>query len=260
MCEMDSQATITLTFCEVGENHIHNQMVGQQIPHGLSAAQVRMLAESIEDSELIELNTLLDDPEKGDEACVLVIRGGVDKLIDDSASLLPTLLALDWDTKVYSRRHGKVVNKHARSNLIFAQASQQPCYEEGKGTIVAYSQIPVLEKLKDNIYEKLIRQHLDGPIELIAEGNYYKDNCKQGIGWHGDAERKLVVGVRFGGTMKLKFAWFHRSVPVSNSHEIILNHGDIYIMSSAAVGSNWNMHSKHMLRHCAGADKYTKDK
>ena len=63
MCEMDSQTTVTLTFCEVGENHVGNQMDGQQIRHGLSAAQVRRLAESIEDS-LIELNTLLDDPEK----------------------------------------------------------------------------------------------------------------------------------------------------------------------------------------------------
>ena len=83
-------------------------------------------------------------------------------------NLLHDLLDLDWDTQYFSRRHGKVVNKHARSNLIFAQDSQRPCYEEGKGTIVAYSEMPVLEKLKDRIYETFIKQHFDEPIELIA--------------------------------------------------------------------------------------------
>ena len=252
--------TITLTFCESGENHVHNQMVGRQIPHGLSASQVRSLAETIEDSELIELNTLLDDSEKAEEACVLVIRGGIDKLIDGSKNLLHDLLDLDWDTQYFSRRHGKVVNKHARSNLIFAQDSQRPCYEEGKGTIVAYSEMPVLEKLKDRIYETFIKQHFDEPIELIAEGNCYANNFKQGIGWHGDSERKLVVGVRLGAKMILKFAWFYRSLPASKSHEITLHHGDIYIMSSKAVGSDWNLRSKYTLRHCAGSLFFTKDK
>ena len=72
--------------------------------------------------------------------------------------------------------------------------------------------------------------------ELIAEGNCYTNNFRQGIGWHGDSERKLVVGVRLGSKMILKFAWFHRGLPASKSHEITLHHGDMYIMSSKAVG------------------------
>lgn len=39
----------------------------------------------------------------------------------------------------------------------------------------------------------------------------------------------------------------------SKSHEITLHHGDIYIMSSKAVGSDWNLRSKYTLRHCAGS-------
>jgi len=252
--------TITLTFCECGENHVGNQMVGRQIPHGLSAQQVRGLAEAIEDSQLIELNTLLDDPEQAEDACVLVIRGGLDKLIDGSRNLFHDLIDLEWDTKFFSRRHGKVVNKHARSNLIFAQDAQRACYLEGKGTIVAYSEIPVLEKLKNRIYELFIKQSFDEPIELIAEGNCYTNNVKQGIGWHGDSERRLVVGVRLGATMILKFAWFFKGLPKSKSHEISLNHGDIYVMSSKAVGSDWNLRSKYTLRHCAGGHLFTKDK
>lgn len=256
--------TITLTFCERGENHKGNQMVGQEIEHGFSCEQVRRLAERFEGSELIELNTLLEDPESGEDACVLVIRCGVDRFINaqssDSMILLRALLDLDWDRKVYSVRHGKVVNKHARANLIFAQHSQQPCYEEGKGTIVAFTEIPLLDRLKDCIHEQFINGCFDESIALVAEGNLYQNNTRQGIGWHGDSERKLVIGVRLGGSMRLKFAWFHRSLPVSPSYEVILNHGDIYVMSSKAVGSDWHCRSLYTVRHCAGSGAYTRDK
>ena len=33
---------------------------------------------------------------------------------------------------------------------------------------------------------------------MVAEGNYYYDLKKCGIGFHGDAERKKVVAIRVG--------------------------------------------------------------
>lgn len=117
-----------------------------------------------------------------------------------------------------------------------------------------------MERLRDRIHEQFIDGSFDEPIALVAEGNLYKDNTRQGIGWHGDAERKLVIGVRLGGSMRLKFAWFHRSMPLSSSHEVILNHGDIYVMSNKAVGSDWQCRSLQTVRHCAGGNAYTQDK
>jgi len=258
--ETDRLTTVTLTFCDCGENHIDNQIVGKRASAGLSASQVRALAGRYEDSELIELNQLLDDPEEGTDACVLIIRNLAAQIVGDSFSLLRNLLHLSWDTKVFSRRHNKVVNKHARSNLIFAETSHTPCYEEGRGTIVAFDEMPSLRILRDYIDEHFIADNFDEVIHLVAEGNLYTNNVRQGIGWHGDAERKIVVGVRLGARMPLKFAWFHNGAPVSKSVELMLNHGDIYVLSTAAVGTNWKRRSVHTLRHCAGGITYTKDK
>ena len=47
------RTTITLTFCECGENHVGNQQIGEKIGNGISAAQVRNLAQTIEQSEII---------------------------------------------------------------------------------------------------------------------------------------------------------------------------------------------------------------
>lgn len=55
----DSRITITLAICECGKKHIGNQKVGQQIRNAMSATQVWRMAASIENSELIELKSLL---------------------------------------------------------------------------------------------------------------------------------------------------------------------------------------------------------
>ena len=39
---------------------------------------------------------------------------------------------------------------------------------------------------------------------LICEGNRYFDIKKCGIGWHGDSERKKVIGLRLGEKMMFK--------------------------------------------------------
>jgi len=260
---MNSPTTITLTFCERGENHIGNQMIGTEISKGLSAAHVRNLAEKFKDNqcELIELNTMLEEPLEAEDACVFVLRNALDMFLEeDSSVLLHTLLDLEWDSKVFSRRHKRVINKHARSNLIFAENSQTPCYEDGKGTVVSYKSIPLLEKLKDAILFQLFDNNMAENVSPIAEGNLYLHNKIHGIGWHGDSERKIVVGVRLGGEMPLKFAWFHRHRAVSKSYELMLSHGDVYVMSEKAVGSDWKRSSHYTLRHCAGAISYTKDK
>lgn len=38
--------------------------------------------------------------------------------------------------------------------------------------------------------------------------------------------------------------------------EVILNNGDIYIMSEKAVGTDWKKKNTLTLRHAAGAPKY----
>ena len=45
----------------------------------------------------------------------------------------------------------------------------------------------------------------EGCAALMAEGNYYFDTTKCGIGFHGDTERRKVVAVRTGNLLLAHF-------------------------------------------------------
>ena len=94
-------------------------------------------------------------------------------------------------------------------------------------------------------------------MPLNAEANYYYDITKCGIGYHGDAERRKVVAVRMGATMPLYYKWFQNSEPISEPIEVLLNDGDMYIMSEKAVGFDWLKKKVPTLRHATGCSKYT---
>ena len=78
---------------------------------------------------------------------------------------------------------------------------------------------------------------------------------------HGDSERRIVVGARFGAdthTMPLKFQWFQMSAPVGSSVMIPLEHGDIYVMSEKAVGTDWMSDRKGLtVRHAVNVPDKT---
>ena len=95
---------------------------------------------------------------------------------------------------------------------------------------------------------------------LKAEGNYYFNAQKCGIGFHGDLERRRVIGLRLGATMLLHYQWHYRGERVGNRIVLTLNHGDLYVMSEKAVGTDWHKKIIYTLRHAAGVEgsKYLK--
>lgn len=50
----------------------------------------------------------------------------------------------------------------------------------------------------------------------------------------------------------MRWQWFQKSKPVGRPYDILLNDGDIYIMSEKAVGKDWKKSSHFTLRHAAG--------
>ena len=102
------------------------------------------------------------------------------------------------------------MNKHARFNLCFANEKQDAKYEDGLGTIIAYRDVPLLSKIRDTLPEFAGEK----AKELACEGNYYYDVAKCGIGFHGDGERKRVVGLRLGASIPLHYQWFQNSTPL----------------------------------------------
>lgn len=239
--------TITITFGEQVENHVGMQKLGQLGEEGVSIEQLKRIYKTFDNCELVKLHNSID--EDCERAYVLIIRNGVSQLKIDDDQLLQEQLHLDWDTQAYM--YGRVVNKRARYNLCYDDEAQEPDYENKQGRVVAWKDVPLLKKLRRRILKYFYFDE-----ELKAEGNCYYDTKKCGIGFHGDSERKIVVGVRLGETCPLHYQWYYQSKPVGERIKLVLNHGDIYVMSAKAVGNDWKKKNIHTLRHAAGSAKF----
>jgi hypothetical protein len=87
----------------------------------------------------------------------------------------------------------------------------------------------------------------------------YKDITKNnGIGRHGDSERRKVVALRIGSSLPIHYQWYKDHTPIGSNMRIELNGGDMYVMSEKAVGTDWKESSKYTLRHATGCEKFTR--
>lgn len=279
---MNFKETFTLTFGDQAENHKGMEIIGEMSKKGFNLADLLKAKKYFEDKrikvEIYHLNKLLDAKEKAEDAYVLVAREGVNAVLGKKGAdkLYEEQDSLEKDTKAYM--YGRVVNKKARYNLCFDEESRGPDYENGKGRIVGYEEVPLTFKLKKGLGNVLSK---DLVKDLVVEGNYYYDVDKCYIGFHGDAERRKVVGVRMGKSFKFHYQWY--GVPEDDEEatkkakeknknartlktkkllgkrlEITLNHGDLYIMSEKAVGTDWMSKNVLTLRHAAGEAKNLK--
>ena len=260
--------TMTFTFGDSGENHVGMQMIGKigDIGSGFNKEDLLISKSKFEengfDCELIYLNSLYENLETNQtipDAYVLVIRNGIKYFINEKNPthlIYKEMTQFEWDRKYKCHRRNKVLNKHARANVCFNHDSQEPNYEENKGTIIGYKFVFYLNSLR----KKLVDIFGEKANNLICEGNRYFDINKCGIGWHGDKERRKVIALRIGATIPLKYQWFHKNKSIGEICSVDLNDGDMYVMSEKAVGNDWMHSSKYTLRHCAGCEKYTKPK
>lgn len=257
---MSLNKTFSLTFGDVAENHKGMQKIGNLSDNGFNLDDLNQFKNIFENKgcecNLINLHSLLNDAtiRSNNEAYILIIKNAVNVLLDNSDGknlLFEEQDVLEKDTKAFM--YGRVVNKHARHNLCFSEEHQEPNYEEGKGRVYAFNEVPLLNEIRHKLGEFLGEK----ASNLQAEGNYYYDIKKCGIGYHGDAERKKVIAIRLGATIPLCYAWYHRNENVSDRLCINdLEHGDIYIMSEKATGFDWKSKTKYTLRHAAGCKKY----
>lgn len=251
---------ITITFGEVAENHVRMQKIGNKAEYGfnyedLQKAKVKFEAKGLK-CELVNLAKGLTEPEhlddvnNVDEAYVLVIRNAIN-LFCDADEMFTEQKELTWDTKALM--YGKVCNKKARYNLCFDDVGQESCYKEGKGTIVAFKDVKHINSVREQLPKFLgIKAN-----NLKAEGNRYFNIKECGIGFHGDAERKIVVACRLGKSIPLHYRWFLNCSPVGNTIKLKVNHGDMYVMSEKATGNDWKKKKILTLRHAAGSKKFT---
>ncbi len=250
--------TFTLTYGNCAENHKSMEIIGTQLKSGLEladlqTAQAWFVAKQVQ-TELFDLKDLIKDLvpksqlDKIAPAHLLVVRKGVNSLIAGTADdLYMEQERLEKDKKAFM--YGRVVNKKARHNLCFSDFSQEPDYENKKGTVINFTSVPHTNRIRQMI-PKIIPNSI--VANLQCEGNYYYDVNTTYIGMHGDTERQIVIAVRLGGDFSLHYQWYHQGERVGPSLELILSHGDMYIMSDKAVGHDWKKSSIFTLRHGAG--------
>ena len=270
-----ARETFTITFGERAETHVGMNTVGTASEAGLSPAELlearRRFDELVDEGgvpgagvEWYALNNLLRGDDAvvsaahtcAEDAALLVVRRGADLLLGAVGKTADDALA-EQRSQAYDKvafMYGRVVNKKARYNLCFGDEAQEGDCANKKGTVVSYAAVPVAAYLRDRL-PTLLGAKAEG---LKAEGNHYYDAARCGIGYHGDAERKIVVGVRLGASLPLCYSWFQRSKPVGEKLTLTINHGDLYVMSEKTTGFDHKLRTKPTLRHAAGCAKYTK--
>jgi hypothetical protein len=249
----NNKKVYTITFGDVAENHAKMQKIGTLHESGYPISHLEHIQNKLTgfglETEMVDLNAGFDVSFQ--KAMVLVIRRGAQFILNEetTAGLMQENDNLTMDKKAFMK--GKVVNKVARWNLCFADEDQEPNYEDGKGRVVAWKHIPRMSRIRQVISE------WTEDVLLNGEANYYYDISRCGIGFHGDGERRKVFAVRMGETMPLYFKWHQNSQPVGEPIELVLNDGDMYIMSEKAVGFDWLKKKIATLRHSTGCAKFT---
>ena len=186
-----NKQTFTLTYGNCAENHKSMEIIGTQLKLGLEladlqTAQAYFLGKRA-DTTLINLKDLVksvlskEELDKVPDAYILIVKKGVNYLLIGSADdLYMEQEALEKDKKAFM--YGRVVNKKARHNLCFSDFSQEPDYENKKGTVINFSSVPNTERIRS-----MIPKIIGNPIgaNLQCEGNYYYDVNTTYIGMHG---------------------------------------------------------------------------
>ena len=269
---MEVNNTITITYGEQSVTHIGMKKTGNMAESGLSIDELNEaerrfsanggkvisydLKRLLIDCEIDEIRSLLEFTE---DAKFLVIENGVDVMLKDKGGSHKDMYdeqnTLEHDRKYWDTRRKKVLNKNARGNLCFDEVGSPADLEDKHvGTVIAFKDVPWTNEVK----ESLPKFFGDKTKDMKAEGNYYYNKDKCGIGYHGDTERKITIGVRVGAAMPMCYQWFYKGKAVGKNLKIMIPGGGLYAMSQKSVGSDWRKSSLLTLRHSAGCDSYTK--
>ena len=165
------------------------------------------------------------------------------------------LTTIKPDKKFLNPRTKKVQNKRARYNFNIADhhLKQSPEYHLGKGTVVSFEEMPKAKQVRDGLSAWGKELDIPNMQELNFEANVYHSE-NSGIGFHGDSERRMVIGCNMGAKRYIEFQAFQDALPTGMCISIPLRNNDMYFMCEEACGHNWkDGHYKRLhFRHRAG--------
>ena len=65
-----------------------------------------------------------------------------------------------------------------------------------------------------------------------------------------------VICVNLGHSLKVDFHWFHQGTPEGKPFHASMDHGDMYILSTKAMGADWEKKGVYSVQHAMGAQKF----
>jgi hypothetical protein len=148
-----------------------------------------------------------------------------------------------------------LTNRKGHYNNCYGEERKDPNPAIKQGTVMAFDETVLVHQLRERLPMATQNPKLEG---LAAEGNFYFDIKNGGIGAHGDAERKITIGMRAGESFPLAFCWFKKGKTISQRIDVNLAAGDVYFMSDKATGHDWQEGVKKgnsvgpYLKHAAG--------
>ena len=238
-----SKETFTYTFSEAVENHVGMKPVGQRASRGFTFGELQAAQEAAGGkgcaTELIDLQAKLpvELRTKDNGAWILICRRLAPALVDEK------LLRKEVDdTKAIVDKQawmkGRVVEKHARWNLCFAETAQEPAYAEKKGRVVPFAEVPVLARFRDRLPEIF-----GSPAhKLLANLNHYYDVKNTGISYHGSPPSRLVCT-----PLIHPVHWQRRRTPNRDWIAHWRNDG-LAVSLVSQVRTHWHSHHSHLVR------------
>lgn len=246
-----------LTLGEQAEIRVGSTLMGKGLAkHGLSVGELKAIGEKIGGCDFRILSESLDKKNQpGNEAAVLLIKNGVDRMVGEGSAdaMLAEQQGVKYDTQYFDHRRQKTVTNRARLNVVFGSIGIPHSDDYSQGSVIGWDTVPTFSLLRATLPSFVG----DKAKDLNGEGNFYHHSDAY-IGFHGDGERKIVIGTSLGKTSTLRFYWRapHSSIAHKPPFDFVVEHGDIYIMSEKASGNDWRYRSKYRLVHAAGPEKF----
>ena len=243
-----------ITFGEVAILHIGGKEYGKgRLEHGFTTDELKKIAEDYDNSEYVSISDKLPRQLRtNNDAGILIFRSVSNNKNNKDKKFVLGLTKKEadkYDQKYWDNRRQKTLNKRARYNIVFGKNKIEHSKDYKQCSIAKFSDLKYLNRFRKRL--KLVLGNKTK--KLNAEGNKYFHD-KAGIGYHGDAERKIVICLSLGKPTTLRYHW---RLPGSSEHtlestDINLNHGDVYVMSEKATGWDWKLRSKVRVVHGAG--------
>lgn len=232
---------VVFTFAGAVEHHVGMEVKGSKRPP-LTTSDLIHISKTFSTTKKKLINLGVEG------ADILVVKRGLPAYVDADQMLFDVKALGLGGVDTMCRQRGKTVNKLARYNFNVTDEAEEADYAKGVGTTYTFSSFPHVQKIREWLGTKLPNNRL---LNLNAEANVYHSN-NSGIGFHGDTERGIVIGVNLGEERTIEWQKFQSFLPVGDRTSVKLNHGDCYFMTGKAAGIDWRKSSIVTVRHRAG--------